>query len=237
MPGRFIFAGYNPFNLSKPTSLQAHDRKQFQVDRIAFYSDAIMAIASTLLILEFKIPPLGRDHNWAEIRELYAGKLYIPILGLIISFYSISRLWFKHHALFEKLINYNKRLLILNQVFLFLIMILPVSTSFMLTDDNPYFIRLCFYLGNLGLCSVAYYFLLVTALRPANKLSEITATEYRAIKRKDHSLFHGLSFLAAAILATYTTEYFYLAFIPSAIFRFYRHFSLLKNYLRTRKKL
>jgi uncharacterized membrane protein len=222
--------------LNKSTHSSGHDGKQFQVERIAFFSDAIIAIASTLLILEFKIPPLGRDHSWAEIQELYAGRLIIPILGLLLSFYSISRLWIKHHELFEKLIRYNRRLLIINQIFLFLIMVLPVTTSFMLEDDNPLFLRLCVYLSNLGLCNIAYYLLLVTALRPATGLSGIPASEYHLIKRKDRSLFHGVTFLLAAFLAIYTTRYFYFAFIPSGLYRFYRYFDMLKNYLSPRKK-
>jgi uncharacterized membrane protein len=221
--------------LSKLTHAPAHDRKQFQVDRIAFYSDAIMAIASTLLILEFKIPPLGRNHSLSEIQKIYGGKLLIPILGLIISFYSISLLWMKHHALFEKIISYNRRLLIINQVFLFTIMIIPVSTSFML-NDNPISLRLVFYFSNLGLCNLIYFLLLQTALRPANGLSMITVTEYHEIRKKDRSLYRGISFLAAAILAIFTIQYFYIAFIPSSVLRSVRHLGLLKKLFFSRKK-
>jgi uncharacterized membrane protein len=222
--------------LNKPKHASVHDRGQFQVDRIAFFSDAIIAIASTLLILEFKIPPLGRNHSWSEIRIQYSGRLIIPILGLILSFYSISRLWIKHHTLFEKLTRYNKRLLITNQVFLFLIMILPVTTSFMLEDDNPFFLRLFVYLTNLGLCNIVYYILLVNALRPGEGLSEITSAQYKLIKSRESSLFHGLSFLTAGILSIYTIRYFYFAFIPSGLFRFYGYFVTLKNYLVSRLK-
>ncbi|HEV3222065.1 MAG TPA: TMEM175 family protein [Puia sp.] len=221
--------------MSKSIHAPAHDRKQFQIDRIAFYSDAIIAIASTLLILEFKIPPLGRDHSWSDIQKIYGGKLLIPILGLIISFYTISLLWMKHHTLFEKVTGYNRRLLIINQAFLFMIMIIPVSTSFML-DDNPLSMRIVFYFSNLGLCNLMYFLLLVTALRPANGLSGISVTEYHAIRKKDRSLYRGLSFLLAAILAIFTIKYFYLAFIPSILLRSARHLVLLKNFFFSRKK-
>jgi uncharacterized membrane protein len=39
-----------------------HSRTQFQIDRIAFFSDAVIAIALTLMILEIKIPELKRHH-------------------------------------------------------------------------------------------------------------------------------------------------------------------------------
>jgi uncharacterized membrane protein len=222
--------------LNKSIHASGHDKKHFQVERIAFFSDAITAIASTLLILEFKIPPLGRDHSWVEIRHLYAGRLIIPIIGLILSFYSISRLWFKHHALFEKLTAYNMRLLIINQFVLFMIMLIPVTTSFMLEYDNPLFIRLFIYLCNLGLCNIAYYFLMVTALRPANQLSGISASEYHEIRKKDRSLLHGVSFVAAAILSLYTIHYFWVVFIPSGIYRLYRYLVWLKTQFTVKRK-
>jgi uncharacterized membrane protein len=222
--------------LNRSIHSPVHDKKHFQVERIAFFSDAIIAIASTLLILEFKIPPLGRDHSWAEIRHLYAGRLTIPIIGLILSFYSISRLWFKHHALFEKLTAYNTRLLIINQFFLFMIMLIPVTTSFMLEDDNPLFIRLFIYLSNLGLCNIAYFFLMLTAFRPLNQLSGIPATEYHEIRKKDRSLLHGISFVAAATLSLYSIKYFWVVFIPSGTYRFYRHFVWIKNQFTAKRK-
>jgi uncharacterized membrane protein len=222
--------------LNKSIDAPGHEKKHFQVERIAFFSDAITAIASTLLILEFKIPPLGRDHSWGEIRHLYAGRLVIPVLGLVLSFYSISRLWFKHHALFEKLTAYNMRLLVINQVFLFMIMLIPVTTSFMLEDDNPLFIRLFIYLSNLGLCNIAFFFLMVTALRPVNGLSGIHAAEYHEIRKKDRSLLHGLTFIAAAVLSLYKLQYFWVVFIPSGIYRFYLHFVWLKNQFKAKQK-
>ena len=222
--GKYLFYTSQLHSLNKPNHLSSHDRKLFQVDRIAFYSDAIFAIASTLLILEFKIPPLGKDRSWAEILEQYQGKLYIPVLGLIISFYSISLNWIKHHALFEKISGYTHRLLIINQVFLFLNMILPVSTSFML-DNNPMSLRLFLYFSNIGLCNFVFYLLLVTALRPANGLSRIHAAEYHQIREKDRSLYRGIALTAAGILAIFTLQYFYLAFFPFVLIRIYRHLS------------
>ncbi len=52
----------NQHCLNRSIHSPVHDKKHFQVERIAFFSDAIIAIASALLILEFKIPSLGRDH-------------------------------------------------------------------------------------------------------------------------------------------------------------------------------
>ena len=210
---------------------QSHNRKPFQVERIAFYSDAIIAIASTLLILEFKIPPLGKDLSWAQIKMEYSGKLLVPILGLIISFYSISRLWMKHHALFEHIIDYNKRLLVLNQFFLFFIMILPVSTSFVLEYNNPWFLRFGFYFSNLGLCNLSYYMLHKTSIHAKNNLSSLPPEDIDIIKSNDRSLLTGLAFLSAGILALFTVKYFYYHFILSALYGTSRRFHFYRKRL------
>ena len=211
--------------------MSGHDRKQFQVDRIAFYSDAIIAIASTLLILEFKIPSLGRKSTWAEIMDQHSKQLLVPILGLLLSFYSISRLWIKHHALFESLINYNKRLIILNQIFLFLIMILPVSTSFMLEANNPVFLRYSFYFANLGLCNISFYLLNRTVLHRDHALHAPGVPEFQILGKKDRSLTIGLLFLSSAVLVLYTTNYFWIPFVPVFAIRLFKNLIQAGKYI------
>ena len=48
-----------------------HNRTQFQIDRIAFFSDAVIAIALTLMILEIKIPEMDRDMTIRMILNKY----------------------------------------------------------------------------------------------------------------------------------------------------------------------
>lgn len=51
-----------------------HPKQDFQVERLAFFSDAIFAIAITLLIIEFKIPHITKettfDNAWEQLVEL-----------------------------------------------------------------------------------------------------------------------------------------------------------------------
>ncbi|HVB03351.1 MAG TPA: TMEM175 family protein [Chitinophagaceae bacterium] len=214
----------------------AHDRRQFQVDRITFYSDAVMAIASTMLILEFKIPPLGKDSTWMQIRTEYSGKLFIPVMGLLVSFFSISRLWIKHHELFEHVVNYHRALLVLNQCFLFLIMLLPLSTSFMLEDNNPKFLRFFTYFVNLGLCNLSYYFLLRMVMHRKSSLSTLTPDDHQAVKSKRFAMFLAVSFLGGGFISLISVKYFYLPFIPLGVYRIYRDISYLMRRLKSMKK-
>ena len=96
-----------------------HNRTQFQVDRIAFFSDAVIAIAITLMVLEVKIPELGKDITVRQIFEKYTENIVLHILALLIGFIVIGNLWMRHHELFEHIINYNKKLVRINLYFLF----------------------------------------------------------------------------------------------------------------------
>ena len=88
-------------------------------ERLVFFSDAVFAIAITLLVLDLRPPP-GRFSLAAEGSQ---------ILAFGISFYVIGRYWLVHHALFEGVHGYDRRLLTTNLWFLAAIAFLPFPTS------------------------------------------------------------------------------------------------------------
>src|SRR5882724_13392349 len=114
-----------------------HRRTQFQIDRIAFFSDAVIAIAITLMILEIKIPVFGKDASLQQILAKYGGNMTLHVMALLICYISIANLWVRHHGLFEHITNYNKSLIMVNLYFLLTIMLLPVSVSFLFEQNNP----------------------------------------------------------------------------------------------------
>jgi uncharacterized membrane protein len=192
-----------------------HGRKQFQVDRIAFFSDAIMAIAMTLLILAFKIPPLGKNTTWLEVKDQFPAKFKLPVIGLLLCFFVIGSLWTKHHELFEHVANYNKRLISTNLRYLFCIMVLPITTSFMLERDNPWFLRYFFFFMNISLCNFFYYLLRRSVFSPKNNFTHLAAPV--ALPR-DYVLLNVFVFGSSAILSLVSKSYFsfplYLLFWP-----------------------
>ncbi|MBK7376852.1 MAG: DUF1211 domain-containing protein [Chitinophagaceae bacterium] len=120
-------------------------KKEFQLERMILFSDAVFAIAITLLVIELKVPEIER----AELTE---GKLLkalahmIPqFVGFIISFMFIGIYWTVHHRLFGYVVNYTPKLLWLNLLFLFAVALMPFSTAFLQRIHH----EACFYPGDL----------------------------------------------------------------------------------------
>ncbi|MEP6616064.1 MAG: TMEM175 family protein [Ginsengibacter sp.] len=175
-----------------------HGRTQFQVDRIAFFSDAIIAIAITLLVLEIKIPSVGQNTSWHDVRTVYTNKLLFPLLSLFFSFFIIGRLWMRHHELFEHVINYNRLLIRYNLYFLFSIVLLPVSTMFMMDKENPETIRIIVYLSNLALCHLFFLVLLMVITKKENQFFDPHGNDIIRKEKEDCILF--IVFLLITIL-------------------------------------
>jgi uncharacterized membrane protein len=104
-------------------------KKKFQIDRIALFSDAVFAIAITLMVIEVK-PPHYHHHvsNKDALEQLWN---LLPMFGgVILSFILIGRFWIWHHQLMKHIDNYNSRLLRLNLRLLLPIVCIPFATAF-----------------------------------------------------------------------------------------------------------
>ena len=95
-----------------------------EVARIAAFSDGVFAIAITLLALQLDIPS-GIDVDvWTEL-----GGLQSSFVSFAISFAVIGSYWVAHHRLFSVLERYDRRLIWLNLLSLFFIVLMPFTTS------------------------------------------------------------------------------------------------------------
>jgi uncharacterized membrane protein len=178
------------------------ERTQFQVDRIAFFSDAVIAIAITLLILEIKIPPLGKTTTLKELPDHFSEHTKLSLLGMFICFLSIGNLWIRHHELYRHVRNYNNRLIKINLYFLMTIMLLPLSISFAFNEDNPAFLAISVFFTNLALCYLMYYWMVWDIFRSKNKFATMDdKKKLRDMKRQ--AWMPGLTFLCAAGLCFY----------------------------------
>jgi uncharacterized membrane protein len=103
-------------------------KKEFQLERLILFSDAVFAIAITLLVIEIRVPEIEDPTDQALLKSL--GHLIPKFIGFIISFIFIGLYWTIHHRMFGFVTSYDKKLLVLNLIFLFFIALLPFSTGF-----------------------------------------------------------------------------------------------------------
>src|SRR3954471_15920125 len=106
-------------------NIDNHSKKGFQVERIVFFSDAVFAIAITLLIIEIKVPVMhGSEVSEHSFMEAFS-ELIPKLFGFIISFGIIGLYWFVHHIMFGYVTHFNGKLIWLNMFFLFSIVLMP----------------------------------------------------------------------------------------------------------------
>lgn len=94
-------------------------------ERLVFFSDAVIAIAMTLLALELSVPHGESD---AEVWRSFVHLLPTEYLNFVISFAVIALFWLAHHQLFRKIHAVDATLRRLNLGWLFLIVVVPFAT-------------------------------------------------------------------------------------------------------------
>ncbi|MBF8457053.1 DUF1211 domain-containing protein [Kaistella sp. G5-32] len=163
--------------------LQHHPHKQdFQVERLIFFSDAVFAIAITILVIDLKVPVVPESATEQDFLNEFAKQ--IPqIIGFVLSFFIIGIYWTAHHNLFGYVINYTKKLLWINLVFLFTIVIMPFTTAiyseYSVTEGHlklisPYAI----YVFNVCFSGIMNFILLTYVTNPKNKITEFVPENY-----------------------------------------------------------
>jgi uncharacterized membrane protein len=94
------------------------------LERIAFFSDAVMAIAITLLAVDLRVPEIAHDLA-AQQLPLELGRMLPKFVSFVLSFTIIGVYWFSHHRNFGYLRRYDTRLILLNLLFLLWVAFLP----------------------------------------------------------------------------------------------------------------
>jgi uncharacterized membrane protein len=141
--------GTEPSN-QPPRVPETELEREFELERMILFSDAIFAIAITLMVIDIKWPDLPEDLKGVDL-----GKLLHPTITqfviFVISFAVVGRAWKVHLRLFRQLKSYDQGLLNLNLLFLFFIVIFPFTASGMFAhtrDGFPY--PFLFYIFNVS---------------------------------------------------------------------------------------
>jgi len=112
-----------------------------EYDRVLFFSDAVFAIAITLLVVDIRVPDIAGVVNAS--RALHDARY--KILGFAISFVVIGLFWMGHHRLFRYITALDRRLIFLNLLFLGTIAFLPYPTALLFVSSTSQVAATVFY--------------------------------------------------------------------------------------------
>ena len=115
--------------------------------RLESLSDAIFAVAMTILVLDLKVPSLPPEatshHLWATLVPLW------PKIGaFIISFLFLAKTWDVHRLIFHAVDRVNYSFSVLNLMLLMACCLLPFSTS-LVSEHSHLTIAAWIYIANM----------------------------------------------------------------------------------------
>jgi uncharacterized membrane protein len=100
--------------------------KNLELDRLVFFSDAVVAIAITLLALDLRI---DKNDLTATLSFADIGRLWPKFSAFFLSFILIAVFWKIHHKFFFFIKKIDSKILWNNIFWLLFIILLPFSTT------------------------------------------------------------------------------------------------------------
>lgn len=130
-------------------------------ERLEAFSDGVIAIIITIMVLELKVPEGAALNDLRPLAPVF--------LSYILSFMNVGVYWNNHHHLFRVVEQINGRVLWANAHLLFWLSLMPFATGWM---GENHFAQwpVIFYTGVLLMSGAAYYILVrsLLALHPAD---------------------------------------------------------------------
>jgi uncharacterized membrane protein len=124
-------------------------------ERLNFFTDAVVAIAITLLALSLPVP-VGQTN--AEALQSVRG-FADEYLAYFISFVVIATYWYAHHSVFRWVGAVGRHLRRWNMIWLFAIVTTPFATR-VITGDGAFQVRFIFYAAVQALGGACFFVML-----------------------------------------------------------------------------
>ncbi len=190
------------------------------VDRLIFFSDAVVAIAITLLAIDLPVPA-GHTVSmfWASVQRNEDH-----YLAFLVSFAAIAAAWGDHHEAFRYTRRMDQRLRTLNMAWLLMIVITPFATRLLTVGSNEgpgvHAVRFGFYALVQALTSV----IMIVILRhmAARQLAPgVPPSTLNRVAWRSHSLALGFGLSIPLFFAT-TSAWVLWIVIPLLMRTFHR---------------
>lgn len=108
---------------------------KIRTTRLETFSDGVIAIVITIMILELKLPDLTKDNSTEQTID-HLKHLLPYFITYAFSFMMIGIFWTNHHHMFHLLEHTDEHLVWQNFLFLFLLSLIPFATA--MVGANPY---------------------------------------------------------------------------------------------------
>lgn len=125
-------------------------------NRLEAFSDGVLAIIITIMVLEMKVP---HEATWSALQSI------VPVfLSYILSFVFLGIYWNNHHHMLHTVEKVNGKILWANLHLLFWLSLIPFTTGFM-GENNFAQITAAVYGVNLLSAAIAYFLLEIAIIK------------------------------------------------------------------------
>lgn len=180
----------------KPKQTHA-DSPAHGLERMAFFSDAVFAIAITLLVIEIHVPHVAAPYGDTAFLEAL-NKLIPNFIGFFVSFFVIGAFLAGHHRAFDCARHWSPRLFLPNLLLLSAIAAMPFFTAFS-SEYYGHRVPTAFYCGWMILISIFNILIQRVLTAPPVVGEHVTPAQRRMIRQR------GLAALLASLAAFVTS--------------------------------
>ena len=159
-------------------------------DRLAAFSDGVIAIIITIMVLELKVPH-GAD--WATLRGVAPN-----FVAYVLSFVYLAIYWNNHHHLLHTVTRVDGLILWANSHLLFWLSLVPAATGWM-GENFLAPLPTAVYGVSLLMPAIAYYLLQMTIVHQQGKHSVLASALGRDVKGKISPLLYAAAIALAFV--------------------------------------
>jgi uncharacterized membrane protein len=142
--------------------------QRWETGRVEAFSDAVFAIAITLLVLEIKVDPSQYDHLGRALAHEWPA-----YLAYVTSFLTVGGIWLAHHNLFTRLRYVDQTMMRINLLLLMVAAFLPFPTGILAQALHSSDRAARVAIGVYGLTAILLQIVLRAALRHAAQTPDL----------------------------------------------------------------
>jgi uncharacterized membrane protein len=177
-------------------------------ERLKFFTDAVVAIAMTLLILPL-LESVSDAAKEGVDTATFLGDHGDQIFAFVLSFVIIARFWVSHERLFDSVERWTGWLMVLNILWMLTVVVLPVVTAMVGSMDSDR-LQTVVYIGTMLVNSLVMTAMSLVVLRHPVIWGEGASPDYSSMAG---SLSVAVMLLVALVLALALPNVGYLALL------------------------